>query len=118
MLQGSKWLTHRFGGGWATDFGPTAYTSPDQNGAMTVPFLRDARNTVFEFDGGIHKAPGTSVLNASVLESGATIRGMYDFWRQGTTDSPAQKRIVHVSTKVKYDQADGTFIDLFTGMSD
>jgi len=116
-LQGSKWITHRFGGGWATDFGPTTYGSPDQNGMISIPFLRDARNIVYEFDGGVHKAPGTTVLNGTVLESGAPVRGIYDFWRQGTVDSPVQKRIVHVNTKVKYDQADGTFIDLFTGMS-
>lgn len=118
MLQGSKWITHKFGGGWTTDFGPTAYESPDQNGHYTVPFLVDARNTVYEFDGGIHKAPGTTLLNSTELESGEPVRGIFDFWRQGTTDSAAQKRIVHVGTKVKYDQGDGTFLDMFTGMSD
>lgn len=117
MLQSSKWYTHRFGGGWATDFGPTAYNSPEQNGTMNIPFLRDARNIVYEFDGGIHKAPGTDNLNSSALEAGVAVRGLYDFWRQGTTDSPTQKRIIHVGTTVKYDQGDTTFLDLFTGMS-
>jgi hypothetical protein len=72
---------------------------------------------VYEFDGGIHKAPGTAKLNASALESGATVRGLTDYWRQGTSDSPTQRRVIHVGTKVKYDQADGTFIDMLTGMS-
>lgn len=117
MLQGSKWLTHVFSGGWATDFGPTAYNAPGQDGRMNVPFLRNARNIVYEFDGGVHKAPGTDALNDIALESGASIRGIYDFWRQGTVDSPVQKRIIHVGTKVKYDQADGAFLDLFTGMN-
>lgn len=116
-LQGSKWITHRFSGGWATDFGPTAYVGPDQAGQLQVPYLLDAKNTVYEFDGGIHKAPGTAKLNSVELESAAAVRGIYDFWRQGTADSAAQKRIIHVGTKVKYDQADGTFIDLFTGMN-
>ena len=116
-LQGSKWVTHRFAGGWATDFGPTAYQSPGGDSVMQIPWLTDARNTVYEFDGGIHKAPGTLNLNSTVLESGASVRGIYDFWRQGTADSPQQRRVVHVGTKIKYDQADGVFLDLFTGLS-
>jgi len=118
LSQGSShWITHRFSGGWATDFGPTAYISPDQGGQMRIPFLIDARNTVYEFDGGIHKAPGTDNLNASALEAGVAVRGIYDFWRQGTVDSATQRRIIHVGTKIKYDQADGTFIDVFTGVN-
>ena len=116
-LQSSKWITHRFGGGWATDFGPTTYMSPDQGQTLIIPFLNDARNTVYEFDGGIHKAPGTDNLNSSALEASATVRGIFDYWRQGTTDSASQRRIIHVGTTIKYDQADGTFIDLFTGES-
>ncbi len=91
---------------------------PDQSGMMTVPFLRDARNIVYEFDGGVHKAPGTDQLNASALESGATVRGIYDYWRQGSVDAASQRRVIHVGTKIKYDQADGVFLDLFTGMDD
>lgn len=117
MLVSSKWITHRFAGGWATDFGPTAYGSPDTNGQYNVPFLRDARNTVYEFDGGIHKAPGTNVLNSVTLESGAPVRGVFDYWKQGSADSAVQRRIVHVSDKIKYDQGDGTFIDLVIGLS-
>ncbi len=117
MLQSSKWITLRFDGGWATDFGPTTYGAPAQDGQYQIPFLRDARNIVYEFDGGIHKAPGTAVLNSGTLESGAPVRGIYDYWRQGTADSPSQRRVIHVGTKVKYDQGDGTFSDLFTGQS-
>lgn len=116
-LLSTKWITHRFGGGWATDFGPTTYGSPDQSATMTIPFLRDARNTVYEFDGGVHKAPGTSLLSTATLESGAPVRGLYDYWRQGTSDSATQRRVIHVGTKIKYEQADGIFIDMFTGVS-
>ena len=105
-LASSKWLTHRFAGGWATDFGPTTYGSPGQDGSMSIPYLRDARNVVYEFDGGIHKAPGTARLNSGALESGSPVRGVYDFWRQGTVDSPQQRRIIHVGDTIKYDQAD------------
>lgn len=116
-LTSTKWITHNFAGGWATDFGPTAYDSPDTNGKFRVPFLRDARNTVYEFDGGIRKAPGTSVLNASVLESGAPVRGLFDYWRQGASDSAIQRRIIHINDKIMYDQADGNFLTMFSGLS-
>ena len=116
-LNSTRWITHKFGGGWATDFGPTAYNSPDQNGQMIVPFLKDARNIVYEFDGGVHKAPGTDNLNGSALESGAAVRGITDYWRQGTVDSAAQRRVIHISTKIKADQGDGIFADIFTGMN-
>jgi hypothetical protein len=32
-------------------------------------------------------------------------------------DSPNQRRVIHVGTTIKYDQADGVFLDLFTGQS-
>ena len=116
-LQSTKWITHRFGGGWATDFGPTAYGSPDAANMMTIPFLTDARNTVYEFDGGIHKAPGTLILNQTTLENNETVRGIYDYWKQGNSDAPVQRRIVHVADKIKYDQGNGVFLDLFSGQS-
>ena len=115
-LQGSKWITHRFGGGWATDFGPTTYVGPGDGGMMNIPYLLDARNTVYEFDGGIHKAPGTAKLNASALESGASVRGLYDYWTQGVSASATQRRVIHCGTTIKYDQNDGVFIDMFTGV--
>ena len=32
-----------------------------------IPYLTTARNLVYEFDGGPHKAPGTTVLNETTL---------------------------------------------------
>lgn len=116
-LMSSKWVTHNFAGGWATDYGPTVYHAPAENGHMVIPFLREARNTVFEFDGGIRKAPGTSLLNVSAQEGGAAVRGLYDYWRQGAVGSAAQRRVIHVGTKIKYEQADGAFLDMFTNVS-
>jgi hypothetical protein len=48
------------------------------------------------------------------LESQSPVRGLYDFWRQGTAGSPIQRRFVHVGTKIKMDDADGVFADVFT----
>lgn len=115
-LQSSRWITHRFAGGWATDYGPTVYNSPGQDGSMQIPFLRDAQNIVYEFDGGVHKAPGTRRLNSSALESGSPIRGIFDYWKQGVADSPIQRRVIHVGDEIQYDQADGVFLTMFSGV--
>ena len=116
MASKQIFLRHRFAGGWATDLGPTVDIAPDNAGFVDLPFLLDADNVVYELDGGPHKAPGTARLNSSALEAGADIKGIYDFWISGTSGSPTQKRIVHVSTTIKKDDADGTFTDIFTGL--
>ena len=113
---GTQWIQHQLSGGWATDFGPVVHMAPSQSGAVTVPFLAEARNVIYELDGGIHKMPGTVQLNASALESGAAIMGLYDYWRQGTTGTPEQRRVIHVGTTVKADDADGVFADIGTGL--
>lgn len=111
-------VRHVFNGGWATDFGPTAEVAISQTGLVQIPFLTDAENITYEFDGGPHKVGGTSKLNASALESGDDIRGLVDFWRQGTSGAPVNKRVVHVGTTVKKDDADGSFSDIITGLED
>lgn len=108
-------LRHFFDGGWATDLGPNSDVEPQGN-TVRLPWLLDADNIVYELDGGPHKAPGTTRLNSSALEAGADIKGIYDFWISGTAASPTQKRIVHVGTTIKKDDADGTFTDIFTGL--
>ena len=109
-------ITHRFGGGFATDFGPNADVIPNKAGQVTLPFLVNADNCIFEFDGGPHKAPGAAKLNSSALESGATIKGLFDYWITGTGGTSIQHRVIHVGAKIKKDDADGTFTDLFTGL--
>lgn len=108
---------HIFSGGFATDFGPSANVGPDQGGNVMVPFLRKAENVFFELDGGPHKIGGTSKLNSGALEAGAAIRGLFDYWRQGTSLAPTQQRIVHVSTKVYADDGAGAFSQIGSGFS-
>ena len=43
-------LRHFFGGGYATDFGPSADVSPDASGKVVIPFLVDADDVIFELD--------------------------------------------------------------------
>ena len=118
MASKKQTFTHRFGGGWSTDFGPSADVGPDGAGNVVFPFLVDAENVFYELDGGPHKIGGTTKLNSSVLESGAEIMGLSDFWRMGTGGSGTQRRVVHVGTKVKADAADGSFSDIGTGFEE
>ncbi|MGI9405863.1 MAG: hypothetical protein ACR2O4_05790, partial [Hyphomicrobiaceae bacterium] len=115
MASREIFLRHLFDGGWITDLGPNSDVTPDGT-IVRLPFLLEADNVIYELDGGPHKAPGTAKLNSSALESGTDIKGLYDFWISGTTASPVQKRIVHVGAKIKKDDADGTFSDIFTGL--
>lgn len=114
--QSTLTIRHFFGGGWATDLGPTVDVSPDQSGKVVIPFLVDAENTLYELDGGPHKIGGTTKVNSSALESGAVVTGVYDYWRQGIAGSPSRRRICHVGTKVLADTDDATFTNtLATG---
>jgi hypothetical protein len=108
-------IRHRFGGGWAPDFGPTAEV--EVSDLINVPWLVNAENIIYLLDGGVRKVGGTEKLNSSALESGANVMGLFDYWRLGTGGSPSQKRVVHVGTKIKKDDADGSFSDIFTGLT-
>lgn len=110
-------LRHFFDGGWATDFGPTVDVSPDQSGKVHIPFLVDAENCLFELDGGPHKIGGASKVNSVAVASGAAVNGIYDYWRQGTAGSPARRRILHAGTVCMNDADNGTFVNLFTGLT-
>lgn len=109
-----QWISHTFGGGWATDLGPMVRTSGDP---LVIPFLVDARNCIYELDGGVRKMPGTAKLNSTTLETGSPILGLYDYWRQGVTGSPEQRRVVHVNGKVYADRGDGSFNEIASGLS-
>lgn len=116
MASRQTFVRHLFNGGWATDFGPTTDAVPDQGGILRLPFLLNAENIIYEFDGGPHKVPGTTRLNSSALESGADIKGLFDAWFTGTGGSPAQHRICHVNTVIMKDDGDGSFSNIFTGL--
>jgi hypothetical protein len=111
-------VRHTFGGGFASDFGPSANVAPTQSGEVVIPYLLDAENVFFELDGGPHKIGGASKINSSAIESGEEIRGLFDYWRQGTTSAPLQRRVVFAGTKILADNADGTFAAIKTGLED
>jgi hypothetical protein len=109
-------IEHVFDGGWAPDYGAMAVVSVEKDGRCLIPWLMDAENLEYEADGSPHKIGGVYRLFTVGLEGGSRIRGLYDFWRQGTSGSPLQNRVLHVGTKVKMDNADVDFSDIFTGL--
>ena len=113
-----KFVRKVFAGGWATDLGLLMETAADDLGRIEIPFLINAENIEYDLDGGPKKIGGATKLNATVVESGEEIRGLYDYWRQGTGGTPTQKRVIHAGTKILKDDADGTFDSLFTGLED
>lgn len=117
MPTGTVEIRHVFDGGWATDFGPTAEVSV-QGGLVRIPFLLAAENVFFELNGGMRKIGGLAKVNSSAIGSGEEIRGIFDYWRLGTSGSPTQKRVVHAGTVIYKDDADGTFTSIKTGLVD
>lgn len=120
MATRDSFIRHLFGGGFATDLGPSTDAAPQGSaavGQLIIPWLNRAENVMFDLDGGPLKSPGTTKINSSALESGAALRGCYDYWVMGTTGTPVQHRVVHVGTTIKADNADGTFSDIATGVS-
>jgi hypothetical protein len=109
-------LRHVFDGGWATDLSPRTMVSPDASGTVRVPYLTTAKNIIYELDGGLRKAPGTSKVNSAAVGSGADIHGCYDAWFHGAVGTPAQHRILNHTTVIMKDDGDGTFSNLFTGL--
>jgi hypothetical protein len=110
-------IEHVFGGGWAPDYGAMAVVSIEKDGRCEIPWLMNADNLEFEADGTPHKMAGVfRDRSLAALEAGASIRGIHDFWRQGTAGSPLQSRVMHVGTKVKIDSGDEVFGDIFAGL--
>lgn len=115
MTERALFIKHMFAGGWATDFGPTSDVTIQGN-SLSIPYLLDAENLIYLLDGGTQKSPGTAKLNGSALESGAVIKGLFDYWITGSGGASTQHRIIHVNTVIKKDDADGSFSDIFTGL--
>lgn len=120
MPTGKQALVVNYGGGWATDYGPT-YTGAPQGNAITLPFLLFADNVFYELDGAPHKIGGTSKLNSSAYEEGGSAKsfeGIFDYWRQGTAGIEAQKRIAVAGTNYLKEDLDGVWDSIASGKTE
>lgn len=116
MASKSQTIRIMFAGGWATDFGGGADVGASADGTLRVPFLLELENGEYLLDGGVRKVGGQSKLNSSAVESGAAWTGIFDYWRQGTSGTPVQKRVGFIGTKVYKDDADGTWDEIKSGL--
>lgn len=114
----SQFVRHVFDGGWASDFGLSSEVAVDEFGRLRIPFLIEANNVEYALDGGPRKIGGAAKVNSTAVESGEEVRGLVDYWKQGASGSPSQKRVIHAGTKILKEDLDGVFDDLFTGLED
>ena len=91
-----------FGGGWATDFGPS-FTAAPQGNALQIPFFLRSDNVFYELDGAPHKLGGSSLYGPRLDESGSavSVQGLYDFWLQGTGGSETQNYVTYAGTQLR-----------------
>jgi len=102
-------ITHRFGGGWAPDYGKLVSDLPTQTGSVSIPFTLEAKNIFWNLDGGFKQVGGTAKTSL-VLESGAEIMGLYDYWRIGTSGTYARRKVCHVGQFIYEDGGTDTWV--------
>jgi hypothetical protein len=117
MASGQVILRHLFGGGWATDYGPSADVVPDASGQVVIPFLTTAQNIIYELDGGPHKKPGATLLANLFSGTIASVTGLVDYWRTGSGGNPTQRRVAHYDDRVIADAGDGVFSEIIPGVT-
>lgn len=116
MTTTSRLYRHTFGGGLATELGSGLEVSGTE-ALVEIPYFLRAENIFYQLNGAVRKIGGTSKVNSVALESGAAVRGMIEYVRQGTAGAPTRKRVIAVGTKFKKDDSDGVFTDIFTGVT-
>ncbi len=107
-----------FGGGWATDFGPS-FTAAPQGNALQLPFFLRADNVFYELDGAPHKLGGSTLYGPRLDESGSavSVHGLYDFWLQGTGGTETQNYITYAGTQLlRSTGLSGTWSAIKTGL--
>lgn len=114
--QNFRVIRHVFNGGYEPDSSPTVSVTPDQQGVVHIPHLSVAKNCLYELDGGPRKAWGTTALMSAVSETKTDVRGMFDYWLLGTSDTPAQHRVFFLDDAIYKDDGDGTFATIKTGL--
>lgn len=118
MPSGAVNFRHIFGGGLSSERGAPGEVDVGPDGRIVMPFLLRADNIFYLLNGAVKKIGGTSKYNSTTLESGEEVRSVFEYIRQGTSGTPTRKRVAWAGTKVKADNNDGTFADIFTGRTD
>jgi len=89
----SQWVSHFIDGGWATDYGTTLYSSPN-NGEVHIPWCTTCENVRFKLDGRFGKYPGLQVLGSAPVKApqsslgyveDSTVRHLYNYTNMGSS---------------------------------
>lgn len=119
MPTNRRTVRHVFAGGWATDFGAAAEVGLSPDGLVRIPWLAEAENVLYEFDGGTHKIGGATKINSSAVNSGSEITGLFDFRREAASAAVQQRIVLNTGTVIMGStDAGATFSNLQTGLSD
>ena len=107
-------------GGWSTDFGPSAPFNVKGTGVagevlVSVPWLVEAQNLVYNLDGWPQKMPGASNVNATATGASDHVTGIFDYWRSRNAGNPAQQRLLYAGTAI-YSESGGTLTAIKTGL--
>lgn len=104
-------------GGWSSDAGPSTVGLVRADGLLGIPWLIDAENVVYALDGWPQKMPGATATNAAAIGAGATVSGIFDYWRSTAAGSPVQRQVIFAGTQI-YNSSDNgaTWTSLVTGL--
>lgn len=112
----TRFIKHIVNGGWKPDAPQTVDVTPDQANRVFVPHLIAAENILYQLDGGVRKAFGTTALMAALSETNVNVKGLYDFWRS-VGANPQQHRILHLDDAIYKDDGDESFATIKTGLT-
>ena len=104
----TQFITHRWSGGWAPNYGKLVSNLPTQTTSIEIPFALEAKNIFWSLDGGFSQVGGTAKMSA-LLESGEEVMGLFDYWRIGTSGSSTRRKVCHVGTFIYEDQDTDTW---------
>lgn len=102
-------------GGVSTEAGPSAPFVQKQDGTVSIPWLIDCTNCVYNLDGWPQKMPGATNVNSSATGATDAVNGIFDFWLSGTGASQSQQRMIYSNTVI-YSESGGTLTSRKTGL--
>lgn len=104
----TKWITHTFHGGWATDYGNTYYATPEGD-QIQIPWFNELENVTFGKDGSIGQLPGFSKVRDNPLLQPQTLSGfqeqtsvysLFEYTRMGASLSGTSELLAAVGVGI------------------
>ena len=104
----TKWITHTFNGGWATDYGNTYYATPEGD-QIQIPWFNTLENVSFGKDGSIGQLPGfDKVLDYPLLQprtpaglpENSVVRSFFEYTRMGSSLTGTTELLAAVGTGI------------------